>query len=84
MKISISSGLDYIANEIGKEGEFIDITKADYDKAHVTSYTGGATWLKLNDKFVVIPVKTPVEIDKFFRNKPNDTIRGEIYKKKAP
>lgn len=72
----IADGLSTLDN-----GRYKDISKEEFEKARVTSYTGGSTWINLNGMNVVVPGKSPVQIEEFFRANPGKTVRSEIYKK---
>lgn len=76
----IALAIDQVSDRLDGKGKYIDMSKTDFDKAHVTSYSGGSTWLKFNDKTVVIPAMSPVKIQSHFEHSPQETIRGEIWK----
>ena len=59
--------------------EYIDINKWDFRKAFFTTYTGGSTWMKLENEIIVFPGIAPLELCTFFDKYPYQTYRGEIY-----
>jgi hypothetical protein len=56
-----------------------DMALCDYLECRVASFAGGATWLNTPwNAWFVVPIMTPVEIDRFYQKHPLDTVRAEI------
>lgn len=60
-------------------GVYYDLSESDYRRARVMSYSGGTTWLSLDDLTLSVACKSPIDILHYFQENKTGMVRSKLY-----